>query len=72
MAIYDSEIAALESAIAGGALEVESVVNGVKKRVRFSSFDDMLKRLNWFKTKQAEASQGGLPRVTVAIMGRGR
>lgn len=53
------QIATVEEAIAVGALEVDIMQNGVRKRTRFESFDALRRRLEWLKDQLAE--QQGLP-----------
>lgn len=70
---FEAEIAALTEAIASGALEVETIANGVKKRVKYSSFDDLRRRLAFIQTEAAKiAGTPPLPRVALATFSKGR
>ena len=70
---YESEIAALREAIGSGALEVETIANGVKKRVRYSSFDDLRRRLAFLETEAAKiAGTPPIPWVSLATFSKGR
>lgn len=71
MALIDDQIAALEDAIAAGALKVRTRSGEDESEVTYGSFDDMIARLNWLKRKKAREA-GTDARVTVGTFDRGR
>ena len=60
---YETEIAALEAAAATGELTVESDGD----RVTYRSTSDLLKMLDYFRTKAASASAPSGARAVVAV-----
>lgn len=66
----DEQIAAIEEAIASGAKRVRFRSNGVEKEVEYQSVDQMKKAVDFLEVKKAKAA-GTLPRVGLAIFGRG-
>lgn len=69
---YESEIAAIREAIGSGALEVESIVNGVKKRVKYPSFDELRRRLAFLESEAAKAAGVKPSRASLATFSKGR
>lgn len=68
MTDYSAEIAALEEAIASGAMRVS--YDG--KSVDYDSFDKLVQRLAWLKARQTQASTGRpRPRAGFATFSRG-
>lgn len=71
MALIDDQIAALEEAIAAGALKVRTRSGEDESEVTYGSFTDLINRLNYLKRKKAR-EEGTDMRVTVGTFGRGR
>lgn len=71
MALIDDQIAALEAAIAAGALKVRTRSGEDEQEVQYASFNDMISRLNWLKRRKAQLA-GTDMRVTVGTFDRGR
>lgn len=59
------QIAAVREAIATGALEVRIRQNGVEKFVRYSSFAELRRRLEWLENQQRALE--GAPRSNVGF-----
>lgn len=65
------QIAALQEAMASGALEIETRTNGVYKRVKYQSYADMRRALSDLLARQTLESGRKLPRVGLSAAGRG-
>lgn len=66
MTDFTTEIAALEKAIAAGAIEVRDG----ERLVRYDSFQDLLARLDWLKV-QTSGSSGRKAPVVLGSFSRG-